>query len=180
MLRSMIPGMEASQVSPSARGAFWCDCRIVSATATARDGPISCCLGDAIQRLLLVKARHFDRPFDRGAASTRFQEAPVVGTRDRDNPPVEFRGIACIDFQFLFTGPFTLLERRVVEKRQPHRAFDLQGTIAAEEDHRGMGIDPLAPPCRAESGVFEKIKHTTLELLESLSRYRWVVAGSWL
>ena len=30
---------------------------------------------DAIQRLLLVKARHFDRPFDRSTASSDFKAA---------------------------------------------------------------------------------------------------------
>ena len=81
-------------------------------------------LGDTIQRLLLIKARHFDRPFDRGAASTDFQTT-VVGARDGDNPPVELRGITRIDFQFLLAGAFALLKRRVVKKRQPHRPLDL-------------------------------------------------------
>jgi hypothetical protein len=72
--------------------------------------------GDAIQRLLLVKASHFDRPFDRNTASSDFK-ATIIGARNRHNLPVDLRGIACIDVKLLFAGLLALCERRIIEKR---------------------------------------------------------------
>ena len=54
-------------------------------------------LRDTIKRLLLVEARHFDRPFDRSAASVDFKRA-VAALRDGNNPPIELRGIARLTF----------------------------------------------------------------------------------
>ena len=119
-------------------------------------------LRDTIKRLLLVEARHFDRPLDRGATSVDFKRA-VAALRDGNNPSIELRGIAPIDIQFFFAGALTLLERRIVEKRQPHGAFDLQRAIAAEKHHRRVGIDPFGAPGRTEAGTFQKMKDATLE-----------------
>ena len=118
--------------------------------------------GDTIERLLFVETRHFDRPFDRGAIAANFKPA-IAATRDGNNPAIEFRGIASVDFQFLFAGGFALLKRRVVEKRQSHGPLDLQCTIAAEKDHRGVRIDPLGAAFRAKAGVFQKIKYAILK-----------------
>lgn len=116
---------------------------------------------DAIECLLFVEAHHFDRPLDREAASADFEGA-VVSPRDCDHPPVELRRIACIDSQLFFAGAPAFLECRVVEKRQPYGALDLQGKIVAEEDHRGMGVDPPAAFSGAKPGAIEKIENPTL------------------
>src|SRR5438552_279617 len=87
----------------------------------------------------------------------------IAAPRDANDAPIELRGIACIDMQLLFAGTLALLESRIVEKRQPHRALDLQHAIAAEKDRRGVGVDPLGAPRRAEAGTFQKIEYAILE-----------------
>ncbi len=123
---------------------------------------------DTVERLLLIEPHHFDRPFDRGTRSVDFKD-PVGIARDGNNATVELWRINGVDLQFLLAGALALLQRRVIEEGQPNGALDLQGPVAAEKNHGGMGVDALAALCRTEAGAIEKIEHA---LLIDLSGYR--------
>ena len=134
---------------------------------------------DTVERLLLIEPHHFDRPFDRGTRSVDFKD-PVGIARDGNNAAVELWRINGVDLQFLLAGALALLQRRVVEEGQPNGALDLQGPVAAEKYHGGMGVDALAALCRTEAGAIEKIEHA---LLIDLGRYRFhrsAAVRSWL
>ena len=147
----MIREWRRARFRRSARGALSVRLQDCLRDGDRRDGCDLLRLGDTIQRLLLVEAGHFDRPFDRRAASADLKRH-LVGARDRNDAAVDLRGIAGIDFQFLLAGTLALRKRRVVEKRQPDRALDLQCAIAAEKHQRGVGVDPLATlPRRSRS-----------------------------
>ena len=111
---------------------------------------------DTVERLLLIEPHHFDRPFDRGTRSVDFKD-PVGIARDGNNATVELWRINGVDLQFLLAGALALFQRRVVEEGQPDGALDLQGPVAAEKNHGGMGVDALAALCRTEAGAIEKI-----------------------
>ena len=116
---------------------------------------------DTVERLLLIEPHHFDRPFDRGTRSVDFK-GPIGIARDGNNAAVELWRIAGVDLQFLLAGALALLQRRIVEEGQPNGALDLQGPVAAEKYHGGMGVDALAALCRTEAGAIEKIEHALL------------------
>ena len=175
----MMGGMEASQLSPSARGALSWDRRIASATAIASDGSIVFDAATTIERLLLVEPRHFDRPFDGSTRAVDFEGAIGIA-RDGDNAPVELGGVAGIDLQLLLAGALALLQRRIVEKRQAHGPLDLQCPVAAEKNHRGMGVDPLAALGRTEAGTIEKIEHLLLQVGLGYGCVERAVERSWL
>src|ERR1700752_4446530 len=73
--------------------------------------------------------------------------------RDRNDATVEPGSIAPVDREFVFAGLLALLECRVIEEGQPHRALDLQHPVGLEEYDRGMGVDPL---CRSAADLLVK------------------------
>ena len=117
---------------------------------------------DTVERLILVEPRHFDRPFDGRPRAVDFKGAVGIA-RDGYNAPVEFGGIASVDFQFLLAGTLALRQRRIIEERQAHGPLDLQCPIGAEKNHGSMGVDPLAAPGRAEAGTIEEVEHLLLQ-----------------
>ena len=102
-----------------------------------------------VERVVLVKARHLDRPFDGFAAAIQGEGAPG-SARDRHDAPIKLRRKFAIDVEFCLAGGLALIQRRIIEKRVAHRALDLYGALAGQEHDRGVGL--AAPYCGAAIG----------------------------
>src|SRR5262249_4583867 len=84
---------------------------------------------------------------------------------DRDHASIDIRSECPVDVELGRTGSLAPVERRIVEKRKPHRALDLERAVAGEE-HRGrVGVDAL--DCVAAMGgtVGEERKHSVLRVV---------------
>ena len=116
-------------------------------------------LGEMIERLRLVEAPHLDRPFDRLAVAAE-REPPVRPARDRDHPPVERGRKRAIDLKLGLAGGLALVERRIVEEREFHRALDLQRAFAGKEDRGRMGVDAGHLLPAVGRGIGEEFEHS--------------------
>ena len=96
-------------------------------------------LGEMVERVIFVEARHLDRPFDRFARAIQ-GERPVGFARDRHDAAVELRREFAIDLEFGAAGGFALCQSRIIEKWIAHRALDLDGAVAGQKDDGGMGL----------------------------------------
>ena len=106
-------------------------------------------LGDMVERIVLVEARHLDRPFDGFAAAVQGERTTGLA-RDRHDAAIKLRRKFAIDVEFRLAGGLALIQRRIIEKRVAHRALDLDGALAGQEHDRGMGL--AAPYCGAAIG----------------------------
>jgi hypothetical protein len=97
-----------------------------------------------------------------GRAFPAKRQLAVGFARDGHNPEIDFGRIGCVDRKLGVAGLLALGERRIVEKRETHRALDLERTLAGEE-HRGrVGIDALYVLAAVGRGVGEKGQNLVL------------------
>ncbi len=88
------------------------------------------------------EAAHLHRPLDRRAVAVE-REPPVRLARDRHDPAVDVGRERPVDLELGLAGRLALVEGRIVEKREAHRALDLPGAVAGQEHRRRMGVDAL-------------------------------------
>ena len=94
-----------------------------------------------IERRVLVKAGHFDRPFNRLAFAVEHQRT-ICLSRHRHEAPVKPRREIAVDVELRAASGEPPVERRIIQKRIAHRALDLDGAIAGEEHNGCMGLNP--------------------------------------
>ena len=124
--------------------------------------------GEVIQGFAFIEPGHFDGPFDGGPVAVDLDATGCP--RDRNDAPIKLWRVASVDREFLLAGSLALVERRIVEEGQPHRALDLQHPVGFEEHDRGMGIDPLCGS--AADFLVEKAQHCALVLLIDIGHRR--------
>src|SRR6185437_4450037 len=111
---------------------------------------VDCTAGrETVERRILVEARHLDRPLDRLACTAK-GKASIRLARYREHAPVDRRRVRPVDREFCLAGGLALIERREIEKRKAHRALDLEGPLARQENRRRMRVD--ASDLRAAMG----------------------------
>jgi hypothetical protein len=68
-----------------------------------------------------------------GRAFPAKRQLAVGFAGDGHNPEIDFGRIGCVDRKLRVAGLLALGERRIVEKRETHRALNLERTLAGEE-----------------------------------------------
>ena len=96
-------------------------------------------LGEMVQCLGLIEAGHLDRPFDWFSGATNGKPA-VGGAGDGDDAAIKARGIKPVNLDLGRASRLAVFQRREVEKGKPHRALDLERTLAGQEHRGGMGV----------------------------------------
>ena len=100
------------------------------------------CIGQMVERGLLVEAAHLDRPFHRRAVAVE-REPSVRRAGDRHHAQIDVRRKSPVDLELGLAGALALLEGRIIQERKAHRALDLEGAVAGEKHRGGMGVDAL-------------------------------------
>ena len=118
-------------------------------------------LRQTVERRILGEAAHLDRPLDRRAAAVE-REAPVGRAGDRHDAAVDFGRKRPVDLELRRAGRLALLERRIVEKREAHRALDLQRPLAGQEYRSRVRIDALDRHAAMGRGRGEQREHRLL------------------
>jgi hypothetical protein len=96
--------------------------------------------GQMVDGLALIEASHFNREFDRCTVAVD-SKRPIGALRDRNDAAVDLRRKLAI-YPYLFVaGGLPLRQRRIIQKRKPDGAFDLQRAVAFEKDRCCVGID---------------------------------------
>ena len=120
-------------------------------------------VGQAVERRVLGETAHLDRPLDRRAAAVE-RQPPVWRARDRHDAAIDVRRERPVDLDLGLAGRLALVEARIVEEREAHRALDLERTRAGKEHGRRVGIDALDLRPAMGRGVGEQRKHRLLGL----------------
>ncbi|MFO0988452.1 MAG: hypothetical protein U1F37_13955 [Alphaproteobacteria bacterium] len=105
-------------------------------------------LGHAVEQRILLEAPHDDEPVERFARAAD-RERAVGAPHQRHDPAIELGRRAPVDAQLLLAGGAALLDRRVVDVGELHRALQLHRAIAGQEDVRDVGVDALDRAGRA-------------------------------
>ena len=98
--------------------------------------------GEMVERHHRIEAAHAHGIVDgRAIAAEREPAGRLAG--DGDDVEVDVGRRALVQLDLARAGPAPLLQRREVHERIAHRALDLVGEIAGEDDDGAMGVDPL-------------------------------------
>src|SRR4030095_13756407 len=98
--------------------------------------------GKTVERLRLVEAAHLDG-VPAGCAPAIERKPPIGLARNGHYAAIELGRIRAIDLDLGLARRLALLERGIVEKRELHRALELEHALAGEEQYARVGIDAL-------------------------------------
>ncbi len=116
-----------------------------------------------VERRIFIEALHFERPFH-DLAFAAYREAARRLSGDRHHAAIDLRCEWPVDRKLGLAGGLAPGKRRIIEKREFHRAFDLQHPFAREEHRRAVGIDPRHRLPAMRRRIRQKGKHLVLRL----------------
>jgi len=105
-------------------------------------------VGEAVELVRLSETSHEDNVIDRITGASECQRsspAPV----DRQHVEIEAGGEEPVQGELGPAGAFAQFARRVVDRGEADRAFELVGAIAHQEDDRIMGDDLFNWRCQS-------------------------------